>query len=84
MTPNQKRFIEAVNPEPISAKSQFRMDLRKLERLSRDVGFWNSQANLKDEDDNYDLEAIQKYEELRNKQLDLFQTIINKYEVTLY
>jgi hypothetical protein len=83
MTPTQKRFIEAVNPEPMSAKLQFRIDMSNLDRLSRQVGYWNALANTRDENDEYDKEAIQKYEDLRDKQINLFTQILNKYEVTL-
>jgi hypothetical protein len=83
MTSNQKRFTEAVNPEPMSVKLQFRIDMGYLDKLSRQVGYWNALANIRDENDEYDKEAIQTYEELRDKQIDLFTQILNKYEVTL-
>ncbi len=83
MTSNQKRFTEAVNPEPMYAKLKFRIDMGNLDKLSRQVGYWKALANIRDENDEYDKEAIQTYEELRDKQIDLFTQILNKYEVTL-
>lgn len=61
----------------------FRIDLSDFEQLSREVGYMNKCANIKYYDDNgneyYDEEDIQKYEELRGKQLDMFNEMIKFY-----
>jgi hypothetical protein len=61
----------------------FRLDLHEFTELSREVGYQNKLANIKhyDEQGNefYDEEDIKKYEELREKQLDMFEKLVNFY-----
>lgn len=55
------------------------IDLNDFANLSREVGYYNHAANQKDEDDSYDQEAIDKYEELRLKQLERQEALVNLY-----
>ena len=57
----------------------FIIDLNNFEKLSREVGYYNCKSNQKDEDDNYDEDHIEKYGELREKQLDMQELLIQKY-----
>ena len=61
----------------------FRLDLSEFEKLSREVGYYNAKANTKEYDENgdefYDDEAIKKYEELRDKQLAMFEELVKNY-----
>jgi hypothetical protein len=57
----------------------FIIDLNNFEKLSREVGYYNCKSNQKDEDGNYDEYHIEKYEELREKQLDIQALLIEKY-----
>jgi hypothetical protein len=63
--------------------NNLRLDLSDLEQLSREVGYYNKCANIKHLDENgdeyYDEEDIHKYEELRTKQLDMIQQMIESY-----
>ncbi len=63
-------------------RNNFIIDISDFEKLSREVGYYNAKANIKDEDDNYDEEAIEKYEELREKQLDMLEELIKLYSNT--
>lgn len=63
-------------------RNNFIIDISDFEKLSREVGYYNAKANTKDEDDNYDEEAIEKYEELREKQLDKLEELIKLYSNT--
>jgi len=62
---------------------QFIIDINKFESLSREVGYWNAQMNIKSYDEEgveiYDEEAIEKYTELRDKQFDMMTELIEKY-----
>jgi hypothetical protein len=57
----------------------FIIDINNFEKLSREVGYYNCKSNQKDENDNYDEDLIGKYEELREKQLDMQELLIQKY-----
>ena len=59
--------------------NNFRIDISDFEKLSREVGYYNAKSNIKDEDDNYDEEAISKYEKLREEQLDMLEELIKFY-----
>lgn len=58
----------------------FMMDLSNFEKLSREVGYANCKANLKDHNDNYDETAAHNYEVLRSKQLDFQELMIKQYQ----
>jgi hypothetical protein len=77
-----KRFNESVSDVSESKTitgNNFRIDISDFEKLSREVGYYNAKSNIKDEDDNYDEEAISKYEELRERQLDMLEELIKFY-----
>lgn len=76
-----KRFNEnsELNVGKIIRGNNFRLDISDFEKLSREVGYYNAKSNIKDEDDNYDEEAISKYEKLRDKQLDMLEELIKFY-----
>lgn len=61
----------------------FIIDINNFSELSREVGYYNHKGNIKtyDEDNNdvYDLESQKKYEQLRSKQLDMIELLIDKY-----
>jgi hypothetical protein len=65
-------------------KNQFRINLTDFQKLSTEVGYYNALSNRKyyDEEGNelYDNGSIEKYEELRMKQLDMFEMILNQYD----
>lgn len=69
--------ISNINENKLSGN--FRIDLSDFERLSREVGFYNCMSNIKDEEDRIDPEMVQKYEELREKQLIMFEEILELY-----
>lgn len=73
----QNSYTSDVNENKLSGN--FRIDLSDFEKLSRDVGFYNCMSNIKDEDDRIDPEMVQKYEELREKQLIMFEEILKLY-----
>ncbi len=62
---------------------KFIIDINEFESLSRDVGYYNAQSNIKhydeDGDEFYDEGDIRKYEELREKQLIMLEELIEKY-----
>jgi hypothetical protein len=75
-----KRFNESVSDVSESIRgNNFRIDISDFEKLSREVGYYNAKSNIKDEDDNYDEEAISKYEKLREEQLDMLEELIKFY-----
>ena len=76
-----KRFNEnsELNVSKTIRGNNFRLDISDFEKLSREVGYYNAKSNIKDEDDNYDEEAISKYEKLRDKQLDMLEELIKFY-----
>jgi len=77
-----KRFNESVsdvNESKTIRGNNFRIDISDFEKLSREVGYYNAKSNIKDEDDNYDEEAISKYEKLREEQLDMLEELIKFY-----
>lgn len=59
------------------------LDLSDFEKLSREVGYYNCKSNIKECDDNgnefYDEEAIEKYGNLREKQLIMLEELIKSY-----
>jgi hypothetical protein len=57
----------------------FTIDMNEFDKLSRHVGYYSCLSNQKDENDNYDLEMIQLYEELRDRQLEMLENILNTY-----
>lgn len=73
----QNSKISSINESKLSGN--FRIDLSDFEKLSRDVGFYNCMSNIKDEDDRIDPEMVQKYEELREKQLIMFEELLELY-----
>jgi hypothetical protein len=70
---------EIVSDSKIITGNNFRIDISDFEKLSREVGYYNAKSNIKDEDDNYDEEAISKYEKLREEQLDMLEELIKFY-----
>jgi hypothetical protein len=77
-----KRFNESISDVSESKTirgNNFRIDISDFEKLSREVGYYNAKSNIKDEDDNYDEEAISKYEKLREEQLDMLEELIKFY-----
>jgi hypothetical protein len=77
-----KRFNESLSDVSESKTiigNNFRIDISDFEKLSREVGYYNAKSNIKDEDDNYDEEAISKYEKLREEQLDMLEELIKFY-----
>jgi hypothetical protein len=80
-----KRFNESDENSNISNINEsklhgnLRIDLSDFERLSREVGFYNCMSNIKDEEDRIDPEMVSKYEELRDKQLIMFEEILEFY-----
>lgn len=68
-----------MSKNPSNIKSEFRIDLHDFSELSREVGYYNYLSNIKDEEDNYDKENIEKYEKLRLKQLEMFEKMILLY-----
>lgn len=66
----------------IESKTQInslRVAIYNLESLSREVGYLNATANMKNDEDKYDLEAISEYEKAREKQLNYLNYIIDTY-----
>lgn len=63
--------------------NNFLLDLLEFEKLTREVGFANCEANLKeynkDGNELYDKEAIETYKELRKKQLIMLEELIKFY-----
>jgi hypothetical protein len=59
--------------------NNFTIDISDFEKLSREVGYYNAKSNIRDEDGEYDMEAISKYEELREKQVNMLEELIKKY-----
>lgn len=59
------------------------LDLSDFEKLSREVGYYNCKSNIKEYDENgnefYDREAIEKYADLREKQLIMLGELIKSY-----
>jgi hypothetical protein len=71
--------ISDVSESKIIRGNNFIIDISDFEKLSREVGYYNAKSNIKDEDDNYDEEAISKYEKLREEQLDMLKELIKFY-----
>ncbi len=75
-------FIADVSESKLRGDN-FRLDLSDFEKLSREVGFYNAKSNIKEVDkfgdEFYDEEAIAKYEELRYKQLSMFNEMLRFY-----
>lgn len=67
--------------EDLTSKSDFRIDLFEFQKLSTEVGYWNAKSNIKDIDDNYNIDAQTKYNKLHLKQIEMFNNIINKYKL---
>jgi len=59
--------------------NNFTIDISDFEKLSREVGYYNAKSNIRDEDGEYDMEAISKYEKLREKQVNMLEELIKKY-----
>lgn len=59
--------------------NNFLLDLGEFEKLSREVGFYNSVSGFKYDDERYDDDAIKKYEGLREQQLIMFDALIDAY-----
>jgi hypothetical protein len=59
--------------------NNFLLDLLEFEKLTREVGFANCEANNKDGNELYDKEAIETYKELREKQLIMLEELIKFY-----
>ena len=79
-----KRFNEEIERNKFSDSkiirgNNFHLDLSDFEKLSRDVGFHNCMSNLKDDNDNLDMEVVSKYEELRERQLVMFEEMLKFY-----
>lgn len=74
-----KKFNESDENNQIKLSGNLRIDLSDFEKLSRDVGFYNCMSNLKDDEDQIDNENVSKYEELREKQLIMFEEILKLY-----
>lgn len=73
------KFDESVDNETKILGNNFIIDISEFEKISREVGYYNAKSNIKDEDDNYDQEAILEYEKLRKKQLDMLEDLIKFY-----
>jgi hypothetical protein len=56
-----------------------KLDVYTLMEDSREVGYQNAKANQKDEDDEYNLDEIEKYEDLRLRQLEFYEKFQEKY-----
>jgi len=63
----------------VELTGDLRIDLSNFEKLSREVGYYNHKSNIKDSDDLYDIDAINKYGELREAQLIMFEKFIQYY-----
>ncbi len=61
----------------------FIIDINNFEKLSREVGYYNCKANIKDDKDKYNISDQNKYSKLREKQLDMIKLLIEKYNNTL-
>lgn len=57
--------------------NEFRIDVWELVKISVDVGV--SSKFEKDENDNYSEQSCENYENLRLKQLKMFEDLIKKY-----
>jgi hypothetical protein len=73
-----KKFNESEENLNIRGNN-FTIDISDFEKLSREVGYYNAKSNIRDEDGEYDMEAISKYEELREKQVNMLEELIKKY-----
>ncbi len=71
--------ISDVSESKIIRGNNFIIDISDFEKLSREVGYYNAKSNIKNEDDNYEEEAISKYEKLREQQLDMLEELIKFY-----
>jgi hypothetical protein len=71
--------ISDVNESKIIRGDNFHLDLLDFEKLSREVGFYNCMSNLKDTEDELDMENVSKYEELREKQLIMLLEMLEFY-----
>jgi hypothetical protein len=71
--------ISDVRESKIIRGDNFHLDLLDFEKLSREVGFYNCMSNLKDTEDELDMENVSKYEELREKQLIMFLQLLEFY-----
>ena len=58
--------------------NSLRVAIFNLEKLSREVGHLSAIANIKINDE-YDMEAISKYEKAREKQINYLNFIIDTY-----
>ena len=74
---NSELNISDVSESKLSGN--LRIDLSNFEKLSRDVGFYNCMSNLKDDEDRIDSEVVSKYEDLRERQLIMFEEILKFY-----
>jgi len=68
-----------VRESKIIRGDNFHLDLLDFEKLSREVGFYNCMSNLKDTEDELDMENVSKYEDLREKQLIMFLQLLEFY-----
>jgi len=61
----------------------FTIDINDFSELSRKVGYYNHNANVKTYDKNnndvYDIKSQKEYEKLRSKQLTMLNALIKKY-----
>jgi hypothetical protein len=71
--------LSDVRESKIIRGDNFHLDLLDFEKLSREVGFYNCMSNLKDTEDEFDMESVSKYEELREKQLIMLQEMLEFY-----
>jgi hypothetical protein len=71
--------ISDVRESKIIRGDNFHLDLLDFEKLSREVGFYNCMSNLKDTEDELDMENVSKYEDLREKQLIMFLQLLEFY-----
>jgi hypothetical protein len=77
-----KQFSEKINESEqnkVIRGDNFHLDLADFEKISRDVGFFNCMSNMKDDNDDIDLEITSKYEKLREKQLIMFEEMLKFY-----
>jgi hypothetical protein len=71
--------LSDVRESKIIRGDNFHLDLLDFEKLSREVGFYNCMSNLKDTEDEFDMESVSKYEELREKQLIMLLEMLEFY-----